>query len=234
MRILIVDDHVLFRDGLVSLLSAQPDFDVVGQAGTVCEAIQLADDLEPDLVLMDFGLPDGTGLDATQAILAERPETKIVFLTVHEQDDRLFAAIRSGAKGYLLKNVPVSKLVGYLRGVERGEPAISPDMTSHILAEFARLDPVPDPGPAELGELTQREVEVLRELARGATNLEIARRLCVSENTVKNHVRSILAKLNLQNRHEAASFAHRYGVAQSSSDELPRHFVPNVTKHQSL
>jgi len=219
MKVLIVDDHVLFREGLVSLLKAQPDITVVGEAGGVAEAIGMTRELEPDLVLMDFGLPDGTGLDATQAILAERPGTNIVFLTVHEQDDRLFAAIRCGAKGYLLKNVPVAKLLDYLRGVERGEAALSPTMTSHVLEEFARLDPSRDPGPAELAELTTRELEVLRELATGATNLEIADRLCISENTVKNHVGSILTKLNLSNRREAASLARRYGLLDSTSQD---------------
>jgi two-component system NarL family response regulator len=222
MRVLIVDDHVLFREGLVSLLETQPDISVAGEAGRVSEAIGMARELEPDLILMDFGLPDGTGLEATQAILAEQPEAKIVFLTVHEQDDRLFAAIRSGAKGYLLKNVPVSKLLDYLRGVERGEAAVSPAMTSHILDEFARLGSGPDPGPAELDELTTREVEVLQEVARGATNREIADRLCISENTVKNHVGNILAKLNLRNRREAAGFARRHGLLDPSSENLSR------------
>jgi DNA-binding NarL/FixJ family response regulator len=193
---------------------------VAGEAGSVSQAIEMARELEPDLILMDFGLPDGTGLKATQAILAERPETKIVFLTVHEQDDRLFAAIRSGAKGYLLKNVPVSRLLDYLRGVERGEAAVSPTMTSHILDEFARLDAAPDPGPTELSELTRREVEVLREVAGGATNSEIAGRLHISENTVKNHVGSILTKLNLRNRREAASLARRHGLLNSSPENL--------------
>jgi DNA-binding NarL/FixJ family response regulator len=222
MRVFIVDDHVLFREGLVSLLETQPDITVAGEAGSVSEAIGMARELEPDLILMDFGLPDGTGLEATQAILAEQPEAKIVFLTVHEQDDRLFAAIRSGAKGYLLKNVPVSKLLDYLRGVERGEAAVSPAMTSHILEEFARLGSGPDPGPAELSELTTREVEVLQEVARGATNREIADRLCISENTVKNHMGNILAKLNLRNRREAAGFARRHGLLNSSSENLVR------------
>jgi DNA-binding NarL/FixJ family response regulator len=220
MRVFIVDDHVLFREGLVSLLETQPDITVAGEAGSVSEAIGMARELEPDLILMDFGLPDGTGLEATQAILAEQPEAKIVFLTVHEQDDRLFAAIRSGAKGYLLKNVPVSKLLDYLRGVERGEAAVSPTMTSHILDEFARLGSGPDPGPDELDELTAREVEVLQQVARGATNREIADRLCISENTVKNHMGNILAKLGLRNRREAAGFARRHGLLDPSSENL--------------
>ena len=215
MKVLIVDDHALFREGLVSLLNSQPDIMVIGEAGCVDEAIAMARELEPDLVLMDFGLPDGTGLDATQAILAERPETKIVFLTVHEQDDRLFAAIRSGAKGYLLKNVPVSKLLDYLRGVERGEAAISRAMTSQILEEFVRGGAARDPGPDELGGLTSRELEVLRELGTGASNQEIADRLVIAENTVKVHVRNVLAKLDLRNRREAASYARRHGLINS-------------------
>jgi DNA-binding NarL/FixJ family response regulator len=203
MRVLIVDDHVLFSEGLASLLNAQPDFSVVGQAGSVGEAIILARELCPDLILMDFGLPDGTGLEATQAILAERPTTMIVFLTVHEQDERLFAAIRSGAKGYLLKNVPVAKLLAHLRGLERGEAAISPTMTSHILGEFARMSPAHESSQVE------------------ASNREIADRLCISENTVKNHVGNILAKLDLRNRREAASFARRYRLINASSEHLP-------------
>ena len=214
-KILLVDDHVLFREGVVSLLNAQPDFDVVDQASSVSEAIAMAGDLQPDLILMDFGLPDGTGLDATQAILAKWPEIDIVFLTVHEEDDRLFAAIRSGAKGYLLKNVPISKLLAFLRGLDYGEAAISPAMTSRILDEFARIEPV-RPVPALSTELTPRELEVLQELATGASNREIASQLVIAENTVKNHVRNILTKLNLKNRREVTSFAHRHGLTSSS------------------
>lgn len=215
MRVLIVDDHVLFRDGLVSLLNAQPDFDIVGQAGGVQEAIAMAHDLKPDIVLMDFGLPDGTGLEATQTILADRPETSIVFITVHEEDERLFAAIRSGAKGYLLKNVPVAKLLAYLRGVQSGEAAITGAMASRILSEFSRLQPPCWPERAEAGELTSREVEVLQELASGATNQEIASRLVISDNTVKNHVHNILTKLNLRNRREAINYARHHGLMKS-------------------
>lgn len=220
MKILIVDDHVLFREGLVSLLKAQPGINVVGEAGCVHEAIAMARELNPDLILMDFGLPDGTGLDATQAILADQPEINIVFLTVHEQDARLFAAIRSGAKGYLLKNVPVSRLLTYLRGVECGEAAISGAMASRILDEFARLGSARASGQAEVGELTSREIVILKELATGATNREIASRLFISENTVKNHVGNILTKLNLRNRREAASFAQRHGLTNSSSEHM--------------
>ncbi len=211
-KILLVDDHVLFREGLAGLLNAQPDFDVVGQASSVRQAITMVRDLQPDLVLMDFGLPDGTGLDATQVILAEWTETDIVFLTVHEEDDRLFAAIRSGAKGYLLKNVPIAKLLAFLRGIEYGEAAITGEMTSRILDEFARIKPSHESDQVEPGELTLRELEVLQEVATGATNREIANRLTIAENTVKNHVRNILAKLELKNRREVASFAFGHGL----------------------
>lgn len=209
VKILLVDDHVLFREGLVGLLDSQPDFQVIAQAGSVAEARRLARDLKPDIILMDFGLPDGTGLDATHAILGDNPDIKIVFLTVHEEDDRLFAAIRSGAKGYLLKNVPISKLLSFLRGVERGEVAISPAMTSRIFDEFARMEsPSRDLTASE--ELTTRELEVLQELVTGATNRVIADRLFIAENTVKNHVRNILTKLNLKNRREAAEYARQH------------------------
>ncbi|MFN8456774.1 MAG: response regulator transcription factor [Anaerolineae bacterium] len=214
MRILLVDDHVLFREGLAGLLNSQVGFNVAGQAGSVHEAIVAARTLQPDLVLMDFGLPDGTGLDATRVILAERPETKLVFLTVHEEDDRLFAAIRSGAKGYLLKNVPVAKLLTFLQGVEQGEAAISPVMASRILEEFSRLEPRRGRERTDTGELTSRELEVLRELAQGVSNREIADHLVIAENTVKNHVRNILAKLNLRNRREAANFARQQELVQ--------------------
>jgi two-component system nitrate/nitrite response regulator NarL len=212
VKTLLVDDHALFREGLASLLAGQPDFTVIGEAGSVQEAILMACDLRPHLVLMDFTLPDGTGLDATRAILAECPQTQIVFLTVHEEDERLFAAIRSGAKGYLLKNVPVAKLLSFLRGLKQGEVAITPKMTSRILDEFSRMEPTRGPASDDLSALTARELDVLREMSTGASNREIAQHLYISENTVKTHVSSILSKLNLQNRREAARFAHQHRV----------------------
>jgi two-component system NarL family response regulator len=208
MKVLLVDDHVLFRQGLVSLLDAQPDFSVAGQAGSVAEAVSMTRTLKPDLVLMDFSLPDGTGLDATQAIMATEPDTKIIFLTVHEEDDRLFAAIRSGAKGYLLKNVAISKLLALLRGTQNGEAALTAQMTTRLLDEFARLEPARENiSPETPSELTTREMEVLKELVTGASNRQIADKLVIAENTVKNHMRNILTKLNLRNRREAANFA---------------------------
>jgi two-component system NarL family response regulator len=209
INVLLVDDHALFREGLVSLLNRQSDFRVIGQAGTVQDAIKMARELKPDLVLMDFSLPDGTGLDATQAILSTHPDCDIVFLTVYEEDDRLFAAIRSGAKGYLLKNVPVAKLLEFLRGVEQGEAAITRAMASRVLDEFARLEPRPKHYYTGADDLTTRELEVLQELATGASNREIAESLSITENTVRNHVHNILTKLGLKNRREAANIIRR-------------------------
>jgi DNA-binding NarL/FixJ family response regulator len=206
VRVLVVDDQALFRQGLASLLNCQPDFTVVGEAASVGEAVVMASDLEPDLVLMDLSLPDGTGLDATKAILANRPGTEIVFLTVHEEDEDLFAGVRAGAKGYLLKNVRVEKLLGYLRGLQIGEPAITPEMTRHILEEFSRTAPLGD-GDDFPCQLTRREQDVFNELVSGASNGEIATRLVISENTVRNHVASILSKLGLRNRREVMAYA---------------------------
>lgn len=212
IRLLIVDDHVLFREGLSSLFKAQPDFDVVGEAGSVQESIELARKLVPDLILMDFSLPDGTGLDATQSILSDNHQTNIVFLTMHDEDERLAAAIRLGARGYLLKNIPVTKLLAALRGLERGEAPLSRVMTSRLVEMFAQSEPASSVQGSKLDILTEREHGVLQELLQGGTNREIADRLFISENTVKNHIHSILEKLNLSNRREIIRFAQRQGM----------------------
>jgi two-component system response regulator NreC len=212
INILIVDDHVLFRAGLASLIKAQPDFNVLGEAGTMQEAVTMAFALKPDLILMDFNLPDGTGLDATKTILQKRPDTQIVLLTMHEDDDRLFAAIRSGAKGYLNKNLPVAKLLASLRGLELGQAAISRVMTSRILNEFSKMEKPENSDDQVFDQLTRRELEVLQELANGSTNREIGDKLYITENTVKNHVHNILDKLNLDNRREIIKLAQNHGL----------------------
>ena len=200
LRLLVVDDHVLFRQGLTRLLDPQPDFKVISEAATVQETIALTRVLHPDAVLMDISLPDGTGLDATQAIIAERPGTKIVFLTAHDDDESLFAAIRAGGIGYLPKSVGAAELINQLRGISRGEAVISPAIARRILAEFSRLPSPEDPNTSTAIQLTTREIEIIRAVAGGATNHEIAERLLISEHTVKNHLKRVLAKLHLHSR----------------------------------
>lgn len=213
IRLLLVDDHVLFREGLVSLIAPQPDMDVAGQAGSVQEAVTLARQLHPDIVLMDQTLPDGDGVEATQAILAESSATKIVFLTVHEDDEVLFAAIRAGAVGFLFKNTRAAELLARLRAVARGEAGISPTIARRILEEFSRTPAGHQAGPILSNELTAREVEIVRAIAQGASNRDIARQLFISENTVKNHVRNVLSKLRLRSRRDVADYARAHGLA---------------------
>jgi two-component system, NarL family, response regulator LiaR len=209
IRIIVVDDHNLFREGLVAIIRSEPEIEVIGQAGTVRDAVELVHSMTPDIVLMDLMLPDGTGVDATREILQEQPDCKIVFLTMSEEDENLFAAIRGGAKGYLLKNMQPKKLVAAIKSVHRGESALSRSMTMRVMEELARTK-----SPEHRGDptLTRRELEVLRELASGFSNSEIAARLVVSENTVKYHVHSILGKLGLSDRREAADYARRHGI----------------------
>lgn len=212
LHVLLVDDHVLFRSGLVRLLGAQPDITVIGEAGTRAEAIALARELQPDLILMDINLPDGTGVEATVAILSELPATKIIFLTVHDDDENLFAAIRAGGTGYMLKNVGATELVSRVRGVRVGEAALSPALAGRILDEFARL-PVPRGSETRTKvDLTPREVDIVRLLARGASNRDIAQQFVISENTVKNHVQNILAKLHLHSRRDVPDYARAHGL----------------------
>lgn len=202
MRILLVEDHLLFQESLGRLLDSQPDMTVVDGATSVREAVLKARQSKPDIILMDFTLPDGTGLEATREILSELPDTKIIFLTIHEEDEKVFNAIRYGAAGYLPKSVTSTHLLKYLRGIERGEAAIQPELTARILKEFAHLPPREDLTAEALSSLTTRQREILRELKTGATNRQIAARLVISEQTVKNHVSRVLKKLNLKSRHE--------------------------------
>jgi len=202
MRILIVEDHLLFQESLGRTLDAQADMTVVGGAASVQEAVEKARKFKPDVILMDYTLPDGTGVNAAQVILAEQPTTKIVFLTIHEEDEKIFEAIRQGAHGYLLKNVSSSQLLGYLRSLEQGNLAIHPEFTKRIIKEFAQMSPREDLSAEDTSRLTLRQREILRELKTGATNRQIAARLVISEQTVKNHVSRVLKKLNIKSRHE--------------------------------
>lgn len=211
-RIIVIDDHILFRDGVVSLFRSTPDFKVVGEAGSVHEGIASAREFQPDIIIMDFSLPDGTGLEATQTILAEMPACKIIFLTVHETDDKLFAAIRAGAKGYIAKNVAGQTLISSLRALEHDEMAISRKTASRIIEEFSHTSEQSMMSDEIIAKLSPRELEVLLELEPGVTNNEIAQRLYISENTVKHHIRTVLEKLGARNRREANQIAVRAGL----------------------
>jgi len=212
IRILIVDDHNLFRAGLAAIIGEEADIEVVGQVGTVHEAVEAVRKLRPDIVLMDFSLPDGTGAEATKRIIEENPACKVVFITMSDKEEDLLAAIRSGAVGYLMKNMAPAKLVASLRSVQKGESALSRAMTLRLMKELARTrEPETTEDPV-LGKLTSREKDVLVEVATGKSNQEIADRLVISENTVKYHVHSILNKLNLRDRKEMTRFAREHGI----------------------
>lgn len=214
MKVLIVDDHILFRQGLVSLLRNEADFQVVGEAGNAREATAMALELHPNLILMDFNLPDRSGVDAARAILSEIPDCKIIFLTVHADDEKMLDAIRSGACGYLLKNVPIAQLIKALRSTQNGEAAISRSMMARVMNELARTtgQALLEPNATSLEKLSAREIDVLRELTSGATNDEIARRLFISKNTVKHHVHNMLDKLEMENRNQLARTAKKHGL----------------------
>lgn len=217
-KVMVVDDHILFREGLISLFRSTPDYEVVGEAGSVQEAIENAHSLHPDIILMDFSLPDGTGLDATKTILMEFPNCKIVFLTVHEADEKLFAAIRAGAQGYLPKNVASSSLISSLRSLDQGEVALSREMTSRIVKEFSHSSLQSKMNETLITKLSPRELDVLSELEPGVSNSEIAQRLVISENTVKHHMRNILSKLEVKNRREASVIAQQAGLQSKYSN----------------
>ncbi|OFX13845.1 MAG: DNA-binding response regulator [Armatimonadetes bacterium RBG_19FT_COMBO_69_19] len=212
MRVLIVDDHQLFRRGVSSLLAGREDIEVVGEANNGAEAVERARELMPDVVLMDIKMPELDGLAATKQLKAEMPYVRIMMLTVSETDEDLFEAIKAGASGYLLKNVDPDHLVASVLQVQRGEVPIAPTMAAKILRELTT------PSEAPIQSLTSRERQVLELLASGMANKEIAFTLKISENTVKNHLRNILEKLHLQNRVQAALYAVRMGLADRSSD----------------
>jgi len=211
MRILLADDHPLFRDGLASLLAAW-GHEVVGQARDGSEAVALADALEPELVLMDVRMPVLGGVPATARIKAAHPGVHIVMLTVSEDEDDLFAAIKAGALGYLLKDLESAQLRSMLEGVQRGEAAITPATAARIINEFVRADRAA--GAIEPERLTDREVDVLRLVTAGLRNKEIAARLGISENTAKFHLKNILEKLHAQSRTELAARAVREGLLE--------------------
>jgi len=208
-RLLLVDDHALFREGLAGLFSYQDDFKVVGEASDGAGALAQVAALQPDIVLMDIDMPGNDGIATTRKLKTEFPDVTVVMLTVHDATDKLLDAIKAGAQGYLVKNIRSSELLDQLRGMKRGEVAITRRMAARILEEFQRGQSVTEQMESP-NELTAREIEVLTLVADRLSNKEIAARLVISEHTVKNHLKNILGKLHLRSRREAAD----YGLAR--------------------
>ena len=212
IRIAIADDHALVRAGFRALIDAEPGLEVAGEAADGAEAIELARTAKPDVVLMDIRMPKTTGIEAARAMKEVAPSAKIVMLTISDEEEDLFEAIRAGASGYLLKDLPLDEVAETVRAVHGGQSLINPSMAAKLLTEFAtlarrdaeeRVEQVPAP------KLTDREMQVLKLVARGMNNRDIAKELYISENTVKNHVRNILEKLQIHSRMEAVMVAVR-------------------------
>ena len=208
LRILVVDDHEVVREGLVALLERRAAFSVVAQAGTAAQAIEAARTYRPDLVIMDIRLPDGSGIEATREIRAENPAIRVIMLTSYPDEEAVFAAIVAGASGYLLKQIRGSDLIATLEAVGRGESLLDPAVTEKVLERIRRI--ATGTFTDGLAQLTPNERRVLALVAEGQTNKEIACQVFLSDKTVKNYVSSILAKLNLQRRAQAAAYVARH------------------------
>jgi two-component system NarL family response regulator len=209
-KVLIVDDHALFRQGVRNAIEPEEDFEVVGEAGDGTEAVAKAKELRPDLILMDINMPHGNGLEAVSAIKRELPAVRIIMLTVHDEDENLLEALKRGAKGFLSKRVRAKDLLDSLRDVMKGRVTIAGPMAEKILKEFVRLAEIEAGHIAS--QLTPREKEVLQKLSEGLSNKDIGLSLSISKNTVKTHVTNILRKLHLQTRSQAAAYARRWGL----------------------
>jgi len=217
LRLVVVDDHEVVRQGLVSLLDRRSGFEVVAQAGGVAEAIAMAARYEPDLVIMDVRLPDGSGIEACREIRAARPETRVVMLTSYPDEEAVLSAIIAGASGYLLKQIRGRDLVSALESVGRGESLLDPAVTEKVLERVRRA--ATGSASDELADLTSQERKILMLVADGKTNKEIAAEVFLSDKTVKNYVSSILSKLNLQRRTQAAAFVAKHRLASPSGKE---------------
>jgi DNA-binding NarL/FixJ family response regulator len=210
LRVMVVDDHALFRRGLEMVLGQEPDLDLVGEASDGQEAVQRAQELMPDVILMDVRMPKRSGIEATRQIRDALPHAKILMLTISDDEADLYEAIKAGAAGYLLKEIPIEEVAEAIRSVWAGQSRISPSMASKLLNEFAAMSKAADERPAmPTPKLTDREMEVLKLVAKGMNNRDIAKELFISENTVKNHIRNILEKLHLHSRMEAVVYAVR-------------------------
>lgn len=216
LRVLLVDDHVLFRQGIRFGMASRHDMEVVGEAGDGQEAIERARETMPDVILMDIQMPRLNGMEATRRIKREMPHVKILILTVSDDEQDLFEALKAGASGYLLKNLTANDLFDRIRVAAQGEIILSSIVAGHILHELG-CRAQPGSAAAELGEaLTARECEVLERVVQGMSNNEIAGQLFISEGTVKNHLKNILEKLHLSNRIQAAVYAVRHGLVRDA------------------
>jgi len=213
LGVLIADDQALMRAGFRMILEAEPDLEVVGEATTGHEAVAEAGRLRPDVVLMDVRMPEMDGIEATRRLLDGNGDTKVVMLTTFDMDEYVYEALRAGASGFLVKDVPPEQLIAGIRSVASGDALLAPSVTQRLIQEFVRRPPdgIRTPSP-ELSGLTAREVEVLRMMARGLSNGEIASELFVSETTVKTHVAHLLSKLGVRDRVQAVVFAYESGV----------------------
>jgi two-component system, NarL family, response regulator DevR len=214
-RLLVVDDHEVVRQGLVALLDRRDEFQVVAEAGTVAEAIEAARRVRPDIVIMDVRLPDGSGVEACREIRAEFPATRVIILTSYPDEDAVLSAIVAGASGYLLKQIRARDLVSALQAVGRGESLLDPAVTEKVLERVRRI--ATGAYTDELAQLTNQEQKILALVAEGKTNKEIAAEVFLSDKTVKNYVSSILSKLNLERRAQAAAFVARHRTPGSGS-----------------
>jgi DNA-binding NarL/FixJ family response regulator len=213
IQVFIADDHALFREGLAGIISSQEDMNVIGEASDGMEAIVKVQELKPDLVLMDIQMPGCDGLEATRQIKSALPDVIIIILTVRDDEEKLFKAIRYGAQGYLLKNIHSKEMLQMMRSALRGEGAISPALSGYIVDEFRRLSRItPDSSEEETLDLTSREQSVLAHAASGKTDKEIAETMQLSVHTVKTHMRNILRKLHAGNRREASRIAKQKGL----------------------
>jgi DNA-binding NarL/FixJ family response regulator len=215
LRVLLADDHVLFRKGVAAVLASRPDLKVVGEASNGAEACERALEHVPDVILMDVNMPEMTGLEAVKRIKAEMPHVRIIMLTVSDNDRDLFTAIKNGADGYLLKNLEPGELFEMLDCLRRGEAPVSGNLAVKILNEFRQPSKSIEPTGTRNG-LSAREVEVLELIVQGKTNKEIAAALSIAEDTVKIHLRNILEKLHLHNRIQAAVYAVRQGLVSET------------------
>lgn len=213
LRILVADDHVIFRKGVISVLSRYPNLKVVAEAGDGLEAVNLAKETIPDLILMDLSMPGINGLEAIRQIRRDLPSVNIIILTISDDETDIFEAIQSGARGYLIKNINEDQLISMIEGVAQGEASFSGIIAAKILQEFQKLNQKQEDKLSSSEKLTDREKEVLELIVQGLSNKEIATTLNVTSGTIKNHVASILYKLHLKNRLEAAVYAlhHRMG-----------------------